>query len=846
VATEKAGGALDEIEAKRVLFYTGGIATLTMVINATTCPKLVRALGIVQGHGAQKTMLLSLHEQMVCLASEEASSNFVVNKLITDILQGIERRIVGVDLLPDEKSDDDEESTAENFESEMSSTLQVPTRKEPRHLRGAADGGPDAGKEDADDITTVRTISKEHSKGVVMRSMPSVGSTSLLSDRITSHASASMGFYNWLGVKFEPTVPGATVATEFEVTEQWRNMVPKDRLRLLDLPPVLALPDKQEAQMKDTVIHLTATPGKVQMVNGSFFALLRAQYWEQINDGKFISGGGNPEILLSSIVYAEQHAEEGLKDLDYILDELGIVFQAPDSNTFAEAPKRIPRANSRRSSRGSRAGEGGRSHGLEGNSPKSPVSQTNSQTQTRRNRRPSMRSVEDVKQAVMLSKLLVNSAEVGSFSSSFASRIVRHAGFTALAYVSIILNVIVLFSQEEKRKDEGETALHWKVSEAILTIFLVLECLLKFCAYRGKYIRDPWNVVDILLAVARTVFLVLEVVTWILDMEYSANYSSEITLLRLYRFFQVLKETRVFRLQKLFYILRSRFVGGKDVSVDNVRNLRPLIVLSALVTAHVKSQELFESYFGDVESKAHSNEQARVILQSRTIVNKALVLIGTAVTKVEKPLLKRLAVLREGSKVTARISKLVLDAEHVGVVSGREAEWILEPLKHKTKMWNELMQQAEMGIVLDDGEGSVEWHVQRAKTLSEITLSSHIVEAADEELEARPQLSIKSTKSSKASDTERRGMWALAQEDTEEPQEGDTRGPTPESQETIVSSATLIGRATEPQDGSEELPAVVALTRQAMVSGLASPQVSTLPFVPDTPLGEPPLMAAGH
>ena len=34
---------------------------------------------------------------------------------------------------------------------------------------------------------------------------------------------------------------------------------------------------------------------------------------------------------------------------------------------------------------------------------------------------------------------------------------------------------------------------------------------------------------------------------------------------------------------------------------------------------------------------------------------------------------KRLTVLREGSKITAKVSKLVLDAEHVGVVSGREA-----------------------------------------------------------------------------------------------------------------------------------------------------------------------------
>mmetsp|Transcript_50579 Transcript_50579/g.118121 ORF Transcript_50579/g.118121 Transcript_50579/m.118121 type:complete len:1327 (-) Transcript_50579:99-4079(-) len=812
VRSEKAGGAISELEARRVLFYTGGIATLTMVINATTCPKLVRALGIVQGHGAQRTMLLSLHEQMVCLASEEGSSNFVVNKLITDILKGIEKRIHGIDahsIGNGDKSDSDDE----NYESEVSkgskgngaNRLSVEICKDPTdsaetdvrrsHLSAKERGSVNAGTETS------------------VRSMSSIGAF-LMSRQDSAH---SVGIVNWLAMKHAPTVAGNIVATEYEVTEGWRVMVPKDRLRLLELPNIPHIGGKEQAEMMRLVTDNTAAPGKVQMVNQAFLALLRAQYWSQINAGKFVAGSGPPEMLLSSIVYAEQHAEEGLKDLDYILEELGLEFRAPDHDTFNEEkdPRRLSRGSSRLS-RPSRTG----------GSPKD------------RKRRPSMRSVEDVRQAVTMSKLVVAQGDGGALASGFVGPVVRHPIFKFLIHLSIVLNLVVLFAQEEKRHAEGETGLEWRICEAALTILFLLEFLLKLCAYRGKHMRDPWNVVDGLLALTRTTFLALEIIGSALDMELGPNYSSEISLVRLYRTFQVLKETRVFRLQKLFYLLRNRFVHNKEVSVDNVRNYRPLIVLSALVCAHVKSQELFESYFGDVESRSHSNEQARVILQSRTTVNKALVLIGTAVMKVEKALLKRLTVLREGSKLTAKISQLVLDAEHVGAVSGREAEWILEPLKDKTKMWRDLMQQAEMGIVLDAGEGSVEWHVQRARTIGEITMPSMstLEAAAMDDGEGSPTQSLSSPKSSIAKGAKEFDDMCVT-----------THDPTLEAQDSLMSPVTRVdssgATAAFPTDREEDVfTSVPSLNRGLMVSGLSSPRVHTLPFCPDMPIGDPPTM----
>ena len=51
--------AEDPMTAARVLFYVGGVATLTLLVNATTCPTLVNKLGITQTSTTKKHILLN-------------------------------------------------------------------------------------------------------------------------------------------------------------------------------------------------------------------------------------------------------------------------------------------------------------------------------------------------------------------------------------------------------------------------------------------------------------------------------------------------------------------------------------------------------------------------------------------------------------------------------------------------------------------------------------------------------------------------------------------------------------------------------------------------------------------
>ncbi|CAJ1461749.1 unnamed protein product [Effrenium voratum] len=64
VAKDRAGGVLSYEDAHRVLFYVGGVAALTLVVNATTSPLLVSVLGITRWESAKQSMMLMLHSRL--------------------------------------------------------------------------------------------------------------------------------------------------------------------------------------------------------------------------------------------------------------------------------------------------------------------------------------------------------------------------------------------------------------------------------------------------------------------------------------------------------------------------------------------------------------------------------------------------------------------------------------------------------------------------------------------------------------------------------------------------------------------------------------------------------------
>jgi NhaP-type Na+/H+ or K+/H+ antiporter len=92
VSHERGGDKLDYLNSSRVLFYTGGLAALTLCVNATTCPALVGRLGITKTPEARRRLLLGICAQMHAVMDEQVSDviNATINQTIHEIYHHIE------------------------------------------------------------------------------------------------------------------------------------------------------------------------------------------------------------------------------------------------------------------------------------------------------------------------------------------------------------------------------------------------------------------------------------------------------------------------------------------------------------------------------------------------------------------------------------------------------------------------------------------------------------------------------------------------------------------------------------------------------------------------------------
>jgi NhaP-type Na+/H+ or K+/H+ antiporter len=93
VSIDQAGGNISEMDGRRVLFYVGGVATLTLCINATTCPALVRKLGITKTTKSKQRMLVKIYDQLPSLLEQENPSEAVqatVDELLHEIKEDLD------------------------------------------------------------------------------------------------------------------------------------------------------------------------------------------------------------------------------------------------------------------------------------------------------------------------------------------------------------------------------------------------------------------------------------------------------------------------------------------------------------------------------------------------------------------------------------------------------------------------------------------------------------------------------------------------------------------------------------------------------------------------------------
>jgi len=91
VRFDRAGDTIEQSEADRIMFFTGGIAALTLMLNATTCPKLMALLGLTATTASKKRMMLNIHSRLVEAAQDRSPSvKIVLNRMLDDVRHHIE------------------------------------------------------------------------------------------------------------------------------------------------------------------------------------------------------------------------------------------------------------------------------------------------------------------------------------------------------------------------------------------------------------------------------------------------------------------------------------------------------------------------------------------------------------------------------------------------------------------------------------------------------------------------------------------------------------------------------------------------------------------------------------
>eukprot|EP00811_Abedinium_folium_P010108 NODE_1934_length_2333_cov_6.985947.p1 GENE.NODE_1934_length_2333_cov_6.985947~~NODE_1934_length_2333_cov_6.985947.p1 ORF type:complete len:738 (+),score=225.01 NODE_1934_length_2333_cov_6.985947:138-2216(+) len=109
VSIERAGGKVSQLNGHRVLFYVGGIALMTLMINATTCPSLVRWLGITAMSDSKKKVVQLVHEHAMelgkqrCEEEEENRQRFceAKRKAVDSMMRDVQAHLM------EEDEDDD-------------------------------------------------------------------------------------------------------------------------------------------------------------------------------------------------------------------------------------------------------------------------------------------------------------------------------------------------------------------------------------------------------------------------------------------------------------------------------------------------------------------------------------------------------------------------------------------------------------------------------------------------------------------------------------------------------------------------------------------------------------------
>eukprot|EP00931_Biecheleriopsis_adriatica_P026811 TRINITY_DN16249_c0_g2_i1.p1 TRINITY_DN16249_c0_g2~~TRINITY_DN16249_c0_g2_i1.p1 ORF type:complete len:1046 (-),score=213.54 TRINITY_DN16249_c0_g2_i1:188-3325(-) len=395
----------------------------------------------------------------------------------------------------------------------------------------------------------------------------------------------------------------------------------------------------------------SADRSMLRSLNTAFIGLVKADVWAQINRGEFIDGSAAPDLLLKCTTMARQRADEGLFDFFYLTELLGgTKQQEAEADVDAEFGRQVS-GTSNLSSGSNHLGRNLSSSrlGLE---------------------------VED--------KTCVGKVR----------KIVESVPFNATVVCMVVINAVLIFVGSGSTKT---TRLVFMGIDGTFLVGYTIEFAMKLFAYRRKYFKSGWNLLDFVCIILGAFGLVVGALTEAGVVSEGA-ISSELLLIRLGRVFKILRLMRVLLLVKFLRKLRAKY-QSKKISSSLAHSMEVFLTLRGFVLAHQNAQVKFLQFLAPAEGL--SVEQAYCLLESLTHMYKAMSLGAAEIENIDSEgdwILGGLSTVRDSSKVSERLMHLVLEAAESGMVTEREAETLVHPLLRFLKKANTMMSDSHAGI----------------------------------------------------------------------------------------------------------------------------------------------------
>eukprot|EP00928_Gymnodinium_smaydae_P023909 TRINITY_DN19542_c0_g1_i2.p1 TRINITY_DN19542_c0_g1~~TRINITY_DN19542_c0_g1_i2.p1 ORF type:complete len:862 (+),score=215.31 TRINITY_DN19542_c0_g1_i2:329-2587(+) len=607
----KTGAMLSEKDGRRVLFYTGGVAFLTLIVNAMTCPLLVQRLGITK----------SLSSQVKLMKSVSSSLNVHITENETD-----------------ETTRNNGLETMEHIKHDINKML----------------------KNARDTRSTERVISSSgwsRTPGKVEVDMAPL---------------TEMSF--WLNDLKDPDLDIARVMNLVPALKsimETAKGVQKDYRRLeceLVDPELLEAVRKcflrivlhtywHELEMErvttpifrmlySSVMEALAQSGARQKGAGDFLVVKKKLGWYGVIENS--DSEDDTEVTVAPVIgmsIAQKNwkkvkmnvalvtmvGRKSVEGVDGVDGEASTVSSAPPSDLMNAVPAPAARTSA--------------ASGLEGAA-------------------PAKKRVSATKQKIDLPKRSEKGTKVTACEHGVFWKI-RHSMWYMVLMLAAIMGTAICGAIEEMEVG-GEMA--FLVLECIFNIIFTFEVVVTLLDEKLLYVRHPMNYFDLTLVVLGWVGVAFTISN--LGSQ-SAAAASETSTFRAVKVLKSLRILRVFRLVRAYKTLQKK-LRGAQLNDEVARLMEIRLTLSTFCNAHIAAQAALR-HFLLCDQDEVNNIVEQCIVESLAAIFEAVVVLAQPHEGMEPWILDELATCKQSKEIAVELMHFIEHAQELGVLSSREA-----------------------------------------------------------------------------------------------------------------------------------------------------------------------------